>query len=299
MRTETPAGEVRTNAYQRSVKRQTVRKHRGWISETIAAVFGVIWLIIAFYPILYMLMTSIRPQQDFFTAQPWLPPQQPTLNNYLNVLRNGFGTYFANSAFVTIISVALIVFVGTLAAYAITKMRNTFTQAVFSLLLLGLAIPLQAVIIPIYTMITSMHLYDTLFALILPSVAFGIPISVLVLATYMRDIPKELHESMLLDGAGYWRILFSLVMPLSRPALTTVVIYEAVQVWNGFLFPLVLTQSTNIRVLPLALWSFQGQFSTNIPAVMAAVFLSAAPIILLYIFGRRQLLGGLTAGFSK
>lgn len=299
MRTETLAGEVRTNAYQRSVKRQTVRKHRGWISETIAAVFGVIWLIIAFYPILYMLMTSIRPQQDFFTAQPWLPPQQPTLNNYLNVLRNGFGTYFANSAFVTIISVALIVFVGTLAAYAITKMRNTFTQAVFSLLLLGLAIPLQAVIIPIYTMITSMHLYDTLFALILPSVAFGIPISVLVLATYMRDIPKELHESMLLDGAGYWRILFSLVMPLSRPALTTVVIYEAVQVWNGFLFPLVLTQSTNIRVLPLALWSFQGQFSTNIPAVMAAVFLSAAPIILLYIFGRRQLLGGLTAGFSK
>jgi raffinose/stachyose/melibiose transport system permease protein len=122
---------------------------------------------------------------------------------------------------------------------------------------------------------------------------------VLVLVTYIRDIPKELHESMILDGAGHFQILRSLVLPLSRPALITVVIYQTIQVWNGFLFPLVLTQSPNIRLLPLALWNFQGQFTTNVPAIMAAVILSATPIILLYIFGRRQLLGGLIAGFSK
>jgi raffinose/stachyose/melibiose transport system permease protein len=144
-----------------------------------------------------------------------------------------------------------------------------------------------------------MHLYDTLFALILPYVAFGIPLSVLVLVTYIRDIPNELHESMYLDGAGHLQILRSLVLPLSRPALITVVIYQTIQVWNGFLFPLVLTQSPSVRVLPLALWTFQGQFTTNVPAILAAVFLSATPIILLYIFGRRQLLGGLMAGFSK
>ncbi len=135
--------------------------------------------------------------------------------------------------------------------------------------------------------------------MILPNVAFGIPLSVLVLVTYIRDIPKELHESMLLDGAGHFQILRKLVVPLSRPALITVVIYETIQVWNGFLFPLVLTQSASVRVLPLALWSYQGQFTTNVPAILAAVLLSATPIILLYIFGRRQLLGGLVAGFSK
>lgn len=282
---------------QQSGKRQKNRVRGLW--EFIPAIFGVIWLIIAFYPVLYMLMTSLRPLSDFFTDIPWLPPAHPTLVNYGDILSNDFGLYFANTLFVTVISVFLIVVVSLFSAYSISKIRNRFTQTVFSLFLVGLAIPLQATIIPIYAMITAMQLYDTLFALILPSVAFGIPLSVLVLVTYIRDIPKELHESMLIDGAGHLRILRDLVLPLSRPALITVVIYETIQVWNGFLFPLVLTQSASVRVLPLALWSFQGEYTTNVPAILAAVLLSATPIILLYIFGRKQLLGGLTAGFGK
>ncbi|HZU66303.1 MAG TPA: carbohydrate ABC transporter permease [Ktedonobacteraceae bacterium] len=265
----------------------------------IPALLGIAWLVIAFFPILYMFMTSLRPQTDFFTDIPWLPPAHPTLANYQNALENDFGLYFANSVFVTVISVVLIVAVSLFAAYAISRIRNRFTQVLFRLFLLGLAIPLQATIIPIYALISDMHLYDTLFALILPSVAFGIPLSVLVLVTYIRDIPKELYESMILDGASDFRILRGLVLPLSRPALITVIIYETIQIWNGFLFPLVLTQSPDVRVLPLALWNFQGQFTTDVPAILAAVFLSAVPIILLYIFGRRQLLSGLIAGFSK
>jgi raffinose/stachyose/melibiose transport system permease protein len=228
-----------------------------------------------------------------------LPPSHATLANYLNVLQNNFSVYFANSVFVTVFSVAMIVGVSLFAAYAIAKIRNRYTRIVLNLFLLGLAIPLQATIIPIYTLIVQMHLYDTLFALILPSIAFGIPFSILVLVTYIRDIPQELHESMLLDGASHFRVLRNLVLPLVRPALITVAIYETIQVWNGFLFPLVLTQSANIRVLPLALWSYQGEFGTNVPALLSAVILSAMPIILLYIFARRQLLGGLIAGFNK
>ncbi len=273
--------------------------HWNRFAEVLPAFLGIVWLVIAFYPILFMLMTSLRPLANFFTDIPWLPPSHPTLANYENVLQADFGLYFVNSVFVTVISVLLILIVSLLAAYAISRIRNRFTLSVFNLFLFGLAIPLQATIIPIYALITAMHLYDTLFALILPYVAFGIPLSVLVLVTYIRDIPNELHESMYLDGAGHFRILRSLVLPLSRPAVITVVIYESIQVWNGFLFPLVLTQSPSVRVLPLALWSFQGEFTTNVPAILAAVFLSATPIILLYILGRRQLLAGLMAGFSK
>jgi raffinose/stachyose/melibiose transport system permease protein len=284
-------------ARRQQLGKQTLR----WslFGELIPALFGIIWLVIAFYPILFMLMTSLRPLADFFTDIPWLPPTHPTVTNYGSVLASDFGLYFANTVFVTVISVLLIVVVSLFAAYAISRIQNRFTQGLFSLFLFGLAIPLQATIIPIYAMITNLHLYDTLFALILPYVAFGIPLSVLVMVTYIRDIPNELHESMHLDGAGHFRILRSLVLPLSRPALITVIIYETIQVWNGFLFPLVLTQSPSVRVLPLALWSFQGQFTTNVPAILAAVFLSATPIILLYVFGRRQLLSGLMAGFSK
>jgi raffinose/stachyose/melibiose transport system permease protein len=278
-------------------QKRPFRWSRLW--ELVPALFGLVWLVIAFVPILYMFMTSLRPLTDFFTDIPWLPPSHPTLANYSNVMQNDFGLYFINTLFVTITSVFLIVVVSFFGAYVIAKIRTRFTNIVFSLFLFGLAIPLQATIIPIYTLIVGMHLYDTLFALILPYVAFGIPLSVLVFVTYIRDIPRELHESMLLDGAGHFRVVRSLVLPLSRPALITVIIYETIQVWNGFLFPLVLTQSPNVRVLPLALWNFQGQFTINVPAILAAVFLSAIPIIVLYIVGRRQLLGGLIAGYSR
>lgn len=282
---------------QHQVKRNIFNRDK--LLGVLPALFGIIWLVIAFYPILYMFMSSLRTQAGFFSSNVWLPPTNPTLENYVNVWDNGFSLFLVNTVFVTVFSVALIVFVSLLASYAISRIQGRFVQLVFSLFLLGLAIPLQATIIPIYTLISGLGLYDTLFALILPSVAFGIPLSVLVLVTYIRDIPKELHESMLLDGASHAQILRKLVIPLSRPALVTVIIYEAIQVWNSFLFPLVLTQSPNVRVLPLALWSFQGQYTADVPAIMAAVFLSAVPIILLYIFGRKQLLGGLMAGFSK
>ncbi len=280
-----------------AVRQPSFHWKRLW--KIVPPLLGIVWLVIAFVPVLYMFMTSLRPQADFFTDIPWLPPSHPTLDNYGTVLTTDFGLYFLNSAFVTIISVGLIVIVSFLVAFVISRIPNGFTRLVFNLLLFGLAIPLQATIIPIYSLITNLQLYDTLFALILPNVAFGIPLSVLVLVTYIRDIPKELHESMLLDGAGYFRVLRSLVLPLSRPALTTVVIYETISVWNAFLFPLVLTQSPNVRVLPLALWSYEGQFTVNIPAILAAVFLSSTPILLIYIVGRRQLLRGLMAGFSK
>lgn len=269
------------------------------IGRVIPVLLGILWLIVGFYPILYIFMTSLRSQTGFFSESPWLPPRAPTLENYTNVLTNGFGTYVINSLFVTAISVVLILIVSLLAAYAIARMPSRVVRIVFSLFLLGLAIPLQATIVPLYAIISGLHLYDTLYALILPYVAFGIPLSVLILVTFIRDIPSSVYESMQLDGASHLQILRNLVLPLSRPALITVTIYECIQVWNGFLFPLVLTQSPNVRVLPLALWSFQGEFGANIPAIMAAVFLSAVPIILLYIGGRRQLLSGLIAGFSK
>ncbi|MGO1225627.1 MAG: carbohydrate ABC transporter permease, partial [Brachybacterium sp.] len=154
-------------------------------------------------------------------------------------------------------------------------------------------------IIPIYYLIVQLGLYDTLWALILPSIAFAIPITILILTNFLRDVPKELYESMTIDGANDWQMFRSLVLPLAKPAVVTVGIYDALQVWNGFLFPLVLTQSSDKRVLPLSLWAYQGEFTVNIPAVLAAVMLSALPILVLYIAGRRQLVSGLTAGFSK
>jgi raffinose/stachyose/melibiose transport system permease protein len=164
---------------------------------------------------------------------------------------------------------------------------------------MGLAIPIQATIVPIYLMITKMGLYDTLPAIILPAIAFGQPLSILIISNFVRDIPKELFESMRLDGLSDWQIMWRLALPLTSPALVTVAIYQGLNVWNGFLFPLILTQSPDKRTMPLGLWAFQGEYTVNVPAILAAVVVSTIPILVLYVVGRRQLLSGLTAGIGK
>ncbi len=267
--------------------------------NVLGGILGWLWLAIIILPIYYIVITSFRSQAQFFTENPLLPPSEPTLDSYATVLNNDFALYFANSLIVTVSTVVAVLVVSLMASYFIVRGRSARARRVFSIFLLGLAIPLQATIIPVYWIIVQLGLYDTLAALILPSIAFAIPITVLILVSFMRDIPGELFESMRIDGATDWRILWTLVLPLSRPALATVGIYNALNVWNGFLFPLVLTQSSSLRVLPLSLWTYQGQFSTNIPAVLAAVVLSALPILAAYIIGRRQLISGLTAGFGK
>lgn len=271
---------------------------RRW-SFPLVPLLGIVWFAAAFYPVYYMFISSLREQGDYLEGSPWLPPLQPIVGNYAEVLGSGLGFYFLNSLFVVTLSVALIVFVSLLAAYVIARIRSRAIRAVFNTFLMGLAIPLQAAIIPIYLLIVEMGLYDTLYALIPPQVAFGIPLTVLILVNFIRDIPNELFDAMKLDGGGHRRTLRTLVLPLSRPALVTVVIYNALQAWNNFLFPLVLTQSSNVRTIPLALQQFQGQYGVNVPGLMAAVFLSTLPIILLYIVARRQLLGGLAAGFGR
>lgn len=257
-----------------------------------------LWLAVIILPIYYVIITSFKPRAGFFMTNPlWVP--DPTLENYALVLQNDFLRYFANSLIVTVGSVIPALLVSFMATYAIVRGKTKFLGMTNKLFLLGLAIPLHATIIPIYYMVGRMQLYDTLLALILPSIAFAIPISVLILATAMRNVPNELFESMRLDGCSDWGMMWRLALPMTRPAVVTVGIYNALQVWNGFLFPLVLTQSPDLRVLPLSLWAYQGQFGSNIPAVLAAVVLATLPLLVLYVAARRQLVGGLAAGFSK
>jgi raffinose/stachyose/melibiose transport system permease protein len=265
----------------------------------LGGLFGWLWLAVIIVPIYYVVITTFKDQGEYFTSNPLALPIPPTFTPYQQVVEAGIGRYFLNSVIVTIGAVVPIVLFSFLASYAIVRGDSRFLRFSRSLFLFGLAIPLQATIIPIYLIITRIRMYDTLGALILPLIAFGIPLTVLILTNFLRDVPRELFESMRLDGCTDWQMAWRLAFPLVRPAIVTVTIYNALHVWNGFLFPLILTQSPEQRVLPLALWAFQGEYSVNIPAVLAAVVVSTLPILVLYVVGRRQLLSGLTAGFGK
>jgi raffinose/stachyose/melibiose transport system permease protein len=259
-----------------------------------------LWLAIVIIPIYWIVITSFKTQSNYYASNPLVPPGDPTLDNYRMVIESDFVQYFVNSVVVTVGAVVVTVTVSFMAAYAIVRgWRLRFLRVVNGMFLMGLAIPLQATVIPIFLIIIKLHLYDSLLALILPSIAFAIPLSVLVLSNFIRDVPRELFESMHIDGATEWGILWRLAFPLTRPALVTVTIYNALGIWNGFLLPLVLTQNPDKRTIPLALVNFQGQFGVNVPAVAASVTLTTIPIVLLYAIGRRQLLSGLTAGFGR
>jgi raffinose/stachyose/melibiose transport system permease protein len=270
---------------------------RNWLG----GLTGWFWLLIVIVPIYWIVITSFKTQSNYFAMNPLAPPTEPTLDNYKLVIENDFIRYFANSTIVTLGAVVPAVLVSFMAAYAIVRAAGTMwtLRWMNSLFLMGLAIPLQAAIIPVYLIVIRLHMYDSLLAIILPSIAFAIPLSVLVLSNFIRDVPKELFDSMRVDGASEWGTLRHLAFPLTRPALVTVSIYNGLAIWNGFLLPLILTQSPSQRTLPLALWTFQGEYSINVPAVLASVVLTALPIVVLYAIGRRQLLSGLTAGFSK
>ncbi|MFI7639341.1 carbohydrate ABC transporter permease [Nonomuraea sp. NPDC049400] len=273
-----------------------VTRRPNWLGGTIAW----LWLAVVIVPIYWIVITSFKSQSNYYAENPLVPPSEPTLANYQMVIESDFIRYFMNSVVVTLGAVVPAVAVSFMAAYAIVRSgRGRFLRWTNSAFLMGLAIPHQATIIPIYLIIIKLHLYDSLLALILPSIAFAIPLSVLVLSNFIRDVPKELFESMRLDGASEMGTLWNLALPLTRPAVVTVTIYNALTIWNGFLLPLILTQSPEQRTLPLALWTFQGQYSINVPAVLASVVLTTLPILILYVVGRRQLLAGLTAGFGK
>jgi raffinose/stachyose/melibiose transport system permease protein len=261
--------------------------------------FGWVWLAIIIIPVYYIVVTTFKDQGAYFTQNPLALPNPPTLTAYQQVVEAGIIRYFFNSVIVTVGAVIPLVLFSFLASYAIVRGNTRLLRFSRSMFLLGLAIPLQATIIPIYLIITRIHMYDTLGALILPSIAFGIPLTVLILSNFIRDVPRELFESMRLDGCTDWQMAWKLAFPLTRPAIVTVSIYNGLHVWNAFLLALILTQSPEKRVMPLALWAFQGEYSVNIPAVLAAVVLSTLPILVLYVVGRRQLLAGLTAGFGK
>jgi raffinose/stachyose/melibiose transport system permease protein len=295
--TLTPDTDAATEALDRSRTSRRPRNLRQW--NWIGGLAGWIWVAIVVIPIYWIVITSFKTQANYFSANPLKPPTDLTFENYKLVIESHFIRYFVNSVIVTAGAVLPAVLIAFMAAYAIVRGSGRFLWSTNALFLAGLAIPLQATIIPIYLIIIRLKLYDTLLAIILPSIAFAIPLSVLVLSNFIRDVPNELFESMRIDGASEWGTLWHLAFPLTRPALVTVVIYNGLTIWNGFLLPLVLTQSPEQRTLPLALASFQGQYTVNVPAVLASVVLTALPILALYIVGRRQLLSGLTAGFGR
>ena len=259
----------------------------------LAGLGSLVWLFVVGLPLYVMLIATFQSRTDYAANGPLALPERFTLDNYLNDLDDGFAQYFLNTVVVTVCVVGIVLLLVPPLAYAIVRSDGKATGRVFRLFLLGLAIPSQAVIVPMFYLINEAGLYDNLLGVILPTAAFAMPVCALILSGVMRDITPELYEAMTVDGATPRRIFLQLVLPLSKSGLSTIVVFSSLQAWNGFLFPLVLTQSSENKVITMGLYDFQTEHGVDIPGLLSAVVLSMLPILLVYLFARRALVQGL------
>lgn len=260
---------------------------------------GLVWLAVTTLPFLFVLLTSFKTQEETFSSSVWALPASLNFAKYQEVLQGAFVTYLLNSMFAVGMSVLLIVLLSAMAAYVFARMKFRLNKPLFGLVVVGMIVPLHATLVPIYLLTRELGLYDTHFALIGPYVAISLPISIFILTEFMRQIPQELEEAAQLDGCGPFKIFWRIFFPLSTPGLATVAIYNGIGLWNEFIFAYVLTSTPEHRTLPLALWDFQGQYSSDIPAMLAVVTLTSLPLIAVYAFGQERIIKGMMAGALK
>ena len=273
-----------------------------WLARSGAFVLGTIWLCIVLFPIYYMVLASFRSQTQYLSANAWLPQDGLSISSWSTIFSSGTGLWhdFLNSVIYAAGTIVVVATLSLVAAFRIVQRGSRFSAVSFRLILFGLAVPIYAIIIPIYVITLKMHIYDSLFGLILVTSASLIAVAVLLTVNYVRMIPNELYDAMAIDGAREWTIFSSLVWPLARPVVGVVSIFAGLGAWNNFVLPLILTQSNSDTVLPLGLFKISttaSGYGVNVPVVMAGVILSVLPLLFLYIALRRQFVKGI-GGFA-
>jgi raffinose/stachyose/melibiose transport system permease protein len=210
-----------------------------------------------------------------------------------------FNYFFRNSVIVTIVVVAVSVFLATLTGYAFAMLPVPGRKFLYPLMLLGYMVPFEAVIIPLYHLMNRMNLTDTYWALILPQVGLSVSFGTLWMSSFFRAAPRELVDAAAMDGCNRWQVLWRILWPLARPAVLTLVVLVFMWTWNEFLLALVMVQKETMRTLPVGLAFFQGRYSANIPLMAAGSLIVAAPILLVYILFQRYFIRGMLGGAVK
>lgn len=250
-------------------------------------------------PIIIMIFSAFKSTPEIFKAPFGLPDFSNTGNFVKIWTQTNFLRYLLNSFIVTGASMALILTLGTMAAYAIA--RYEFFGATFILMffLAGLTLPLKLAIIPLFMLMRDLGVLNTQLSLILVYTAMGLPSTVFIMTGFIRSLPNELEDAARMDGASEARIMWSIMLPLVRPAMVIAGIQNVVPIWNDFFFPLVFIQNDDLKTLPQGLTTFMGEYTTDWGALFAGLTLSAAPIILIYIVLSRQFISGMTSGAIK
>ncbi len=259
-------------------------------------VIAVVWIA----PFVFIVFTSLKANSTVMGSSAFAPPTSLEWRNFSGAWARGhFSTTVFNSAVITIIKVPLGLMISAMAAYALSRIRLPAGRAIFLLILFGTMLPFQVMLAPLFTLVNSFGLINTKLGIILPYLAFGVPYQVFILHGFFSEVPKELSEAALVDGASHFTIFRRIFLPISLPVLAALLILDFVATWNEFAMALVILQDNSTWTLPLGLMSFQSQFQSDYGQLNAAIVMTVFPATIVYLIFQRYFVSGLASGALK
>lgn len=262
---------------------------------TLLSGFALLWIA----PVFILVFTALKTANDFAHGGTFSLPQKLEWANFARAWDVGIRTYFVNSALMTLVKVPTGILIASLAAFALTFLRLPFRRALFTFFIVGLIVPIQMTLVPLTLLLRSVGLIDNLLGLFWLYLGFGLPFAILVLRGYMRSIPRELIDAALIDGCSWFGVYRRIVLPLSTPAVVSLLIFDGISTWNEFILAQIFLRQNSNRTLPLGLVNFQTEYSTAYELLAAAQCITIVPLVVVYLFFQRYFVDGLSGSLKS
>uniref|UniRef100_A0AAU2W2G8 Carbohydrate ABC transporter permease n=1 Tax=Streptomyces sp. NBC_00008 TaxID=2903610 RepID=A0AAU2W2G8_9ACTN len=276
-------------------------RRRPHVYRVLSRVLIALLAVVQIYPLLWLFLSSVRTEKDFASASPFGLPDSFTLDNFARAFDHAdLGRYVLNSLIVTLGADALIVVCGLMGAYAIQVLGFRFSNAVRAVFLLGIVVPVQIALVPLFIDYAKVGLLDTYPSMMIPLAGFGLPMSLYLFSSFFGYIPRETYEAASLDGAGPYRIFARITLPLSVNTIVTVVMVNSIFIWNDFVFANTFVLSDSLKTIPVGLQNYIGAMGkTDWTATFAGVCVTVTPLLLVFLVLNKAMIYGLESGATK
>lgn len=271
------------------------------LRKSVPHVVLLAYLLVILFPFLFVLFSSVKKDNNAIALNPFGIPKEFVFNNYVEAWVNAkISTYFFNSLYISVLASVVSILLASMFAFAVTRMRQgKWNSILFSLVLIGMLIPNNALMLPIYTIVRKLHILNTHWALIIPYIANAIPFTIIILAAFMRSLPSEIEEAAVMDGLKAPGIFARIIVPLTVPAMVTVFIVNFLGNWNEFLLANYFLSNDELRTLPVGMVQFRDQYQMNYAQMSAGIVYSVLPVIIIYAILQEKIIEGVTAGSVK
>lgn len=278
---------------QEDNRKLTFGKLTLWVVLSIVAIIQI-------FPLIWLINFSLASSNEMFTSGLLIIPQKIQWGNYVKAFVDGhFLQYLKNSFLINGLAMICVIFISIMAAYACRRMQWKLSGLVKTILLLGMMIPIHATLLPNYKIYNMLNLTDTIWALLIPYIAFSLPQAMFLMTSFLDSVPLELEEAAVIDGCGIYRIVFQIVTPMLKPSIATVSIMTFLNNWNEFMMASTYLSSPKWKTLPFSVLEFTGQYSSNYAVQFAVMALTAAPAVIVYIILNKHITKGVAMGAVK